>query len=96
MCPSTMKHRVKALFELSYGSTLLIIDDNEQLPQSLLGEWQVWKDHALYTTISIIAENMPNQRMIQPKPRVLETKVLLNKEDLDTEEYLLEISNDGF
>ncbi|RFS17859.1 hypothetical protein D0T08_01020 [Emticicia sp. C21] len=74
---------------MSNGSTLLIIDDNEQLPKSLLGEWQIWKDYTFYDTVHIIAENIPVPRL--KKERVLETKALLNKIDLDTEKHLIEL-----
>lgn len=85
-----MKHKVKNLFVLSYGNTLLIINDHAHLPKDIRGEWQIWKNHNLYCTISIIAENIPLPRTTND--RVLETKTLLNKADLDPEKYLVELS----
>lgn len=86
-----MKHKVKQIFGMSYGSTLLIIDDSKQLPLSLLGEWQIWKDHNLYDTILVIAENIPVPRT--ESIRVLEVGTILSKVDLDPDKYLIELSN---
>lgn len=85
-----MKHKVKDIFVMSYNSTIFIIDDHEELPESLRGEWQISKDHFLYETITIIAENIPVPR--SGKIRVLETKTPLDREDLDTEKHLIELS----
>lgn len=85
-----MKHKVKEIFTMSYSSTLLVIEDSEQLPLSLLGEWQIWKDHILYKNINIIAENIPVPHL--EKTKVLETKTILNRIDLDTEKHLIELS----
>ncbi len=84
-----LKHQVKDIFVVSDGSTLLIIEGNEQLQQSLLGEWQIWKDDIVYKSINITAENIPVPRL--GKIRVLETGILLNKDDLDTEKHLVEL-----
>jgi len=84
-----MKHKIKEIFFLSDNSTLIIITDNRQLPQSLCGKWGIWKDHIFYNTLSVIAENIPVPRLT--KDRILQTKTLLNKADLNTAQNILEL-----
>lgn len=81
-----MKHKIKEIFFLSDNKTLLIIADDEQLPQSLCGKWEILKDNIFYDSLTVIAENTPVPRLT--KDRILETKTQLNKADLKTEQSI--------
>lgn len=89
-----MKYKVLEIFILDRNISLLVVEMEERLISSILGEWDLLKNDSHYKTIRVIQQNIPLKKAETKwqNAKVLEVGEILNKKDLDISRYKIEIS----